>query len=113
LNRSDLYGRIYYGKLLPNKAKWEANLRTTLFSGDYGEIFYDYSYTDENFHDLYNKVPIERWVIHSIGFTVVCPWQRQLKGTFEAKNLTDNQVADLWGYPLPGRSYYVTINGAF
>ena len=113
LNRSDLYGGIYYDKLLPNKAKWEANLRTTLFSGDYGEVFYDYSYTDKNFHDLYNKVPIEKRVIHNIGFTVVCPWRQQLKGTFEAKNLTDTQVADLWGYPLPGRSYYVTVNGTF
>jgi iron complex outermembrane receptor protein len=113
LNRSDLYGGIYYGKLLPNKAKWETNIRATTFSGDYGEVFYGYSYTDKNFHDLYNKVQIERRVIHSIGFTVVCPWQHQLKGTFEAKNLTDTQVADLWGYPLPGRSYYVTINGTF
>ncbi len=113
LNRSDLYGGIYYDKLLPNKAKRETSVRGTVFSGDHGEIFYDYSYTDKNFHDLYNKVPIERRVIHSIGFTVVCPWRRQLKGTLQAKNLTDTQVADLWGYPLPGRSYYVTVSGAF
>ncbi|OPX32138.1 MAG: hypothetical protein B1H40_02945 [Candidatus Latescibacteria bacterium 4484_181] len=113
LNRSELYGGIYYGKLLPNKAKWETNIRATFFSKDYGEIFYDYSYTDKNFHDLYNKVPINRRIIHNVGFTVVCPWRQQLRSTFEAKNLTNTQVADMWGYPLPGRSYYVTINGTF
>ena len=33
--------------------------------------------------------------------------------TLEVHNITDNQVADLWGYPLPGRSYSMTLNHAF
>jgi len=28
---------------------------------------------------------------------------------WEVKNLTDNQLADLWGYPLPGRAYFASI----
>ncbi len=113
LNRSKLYGNIYYNKQLPNKAQWEINLRPTIFLGNYLEAFYDYSFTDQNFHDPYNKVPIEKRIIHNIGLKVMYPRWQVLKFTVEAKNLSDNQVADLWGYPLPGRSYYVIINGAF
>ena len=28
--------------------------------------------------------------------------------TVEAKNLTDQQISDVLGYPLPGRSYLVS-----
>jgi hypothetical protein len=27
----------------------------------------------------------------------------------EVKNLTNNQTADLWGFPLPGRSFFASI----
>ena len=32
--------------------------------------------------------------------------------SWELRNLTDNQVADLWGYPLPGRSYGLSMQYA-
>ena len=28
----------------------------------------------------------------------------------EVRNLTDNQVADLWGYPLPGLAAFLSID---
>jgi len=28
------------------------------------------------------------------------------------RNASDNQVADLWGYPLPSRAYFLSLNYA-
>ena len=28
----------------------------------------------------------------------------------EVKNLTGAQIADTWGYPLPGRAVFVSVN---
>lgn len=33
--------------------------------------------------------------------------------TAEAKNLTDDQAPDLYGYPLPGTSFFLTLRGSF
>ena len=31
----------------------------------------------------------------------------------ELNNLTDSQVADLWGYPLPGRAFFLSLKQDF
>jgi hypothetical protein len=30
--------------------------------------------------------------------------------SFEARNLGDNQISDINGFPLPGRCYYSTVS---
>jgi hypothetical protein len=38
---------------------------------------------------------------------------KRFKFTFEVKNLTNNQIADFRGFPLPGRSYFGTVEARF
>jgi iron complex outermembrane receptor protein len=33
--------------------------------------------------------------------------------SFEVKNLTDERVSDVLGFPLPGRAYVATVLGRF
>ena len=45
--------------------------------------------------------------VHSLG----CSWQvlPPLTLSFEARNITDNQVSDVGGFPLPGRSFFGSV----
>ena len=48
--------------------------------------------------------------LYNLGGTV--PLVEGIALSWELRNLTDNQVADLWGYPLPGRSYGLSVHYA-
>ena len=60
-----------------------------------------------NYLDRANLRPVPARHIHSAGIRMGVGGN--LEVTLEAKNLLDDQVADLWGYPLPGRAYFVTL----
>ena len=40
------------------------------------------------------------------------PLAQGLSLSLELRNLTDDQIADLWGYPLPGRFYGLSMHYA-
>jgi iron complex outermembrane receptor protein len=47
--------------------------------------------------------------IHNVILKIDTP----LKGVFvtaEGRNLTDNRVSDVHGFPLPGRTFYATLS---
>lgn len=111
LNRSTLYGGIYSGKHLPNKPDHDFSGRLELFGQRHGRVFYEYAASSETYRDRYSKVLVPRRAVHNVGGTLYL-LSGKVHATLEAKNLTDDQVADLWGHPLPGRSYYVTVRGA-
>ena len=69
-------------------------------------MFYEVDYTSGNYHDLYNKFPIPERFLHNLGVSLTIP---PLSVEGEVKNLTDRHASDLWGYPLPGRSYYLKL----
>lgn len=105
-NLSELYGGIYRGKQLPNRPTWTVHGRWNANFGKFG-IFYEADYTSGNYHDLYNKFPIPERFIQNMGMNFT---SHSLRLELEAKNLADRQVADVWGYPLPGRSYYIKLS---
>jgi len=105
-NLSELYGGIYRGKQLPNRPTWTVHGRWSTNFDKFG-IFYEADYTSGNYHDLYNKFPIPERFIQNIGISFTL---RPFRLELEVKNLTDRQVADVWGYPLPGRSYYIRLS---
>jgi outer membrane cobalamin receptor len=105
-NLSDLYGGVYRDKQLPGRPEWTAHNRLTV-RWRRTRWFYDVDYTAGNYHDLSNAFPIEERLIHGIGFHLSLS---RVGVDLEARNLTDEQVADLWGYPLPGRSYYARLS---
>ena len=52
---------------------------------------------------LIKRVAIYLFMFRMIGFGIF-----EFAG--EIRNITDNQIADIWGYPLPGRSFFVNIS---
>ncbi|ETW93254.1 MAG: hypothetical protein ETSY1_40020 [Candidatus Entotheonella factor] len=77
-----------------------------------GKLSYELDYISRNFLDRGNLDPVDNRLLHHLRLTVT-PLDKHLTMTFEAKNLTDNQVGDFRGFPLPGRSFFATIEGRF
>jgi hypothetical protein len=51
-------------------------------------------------------------VYHGLGIDVSLPWAG-LRVAWEWKNFTNDQTADALGFPLPGRSMFVTVSYGF
>lgn len=98
------------GNTLPNRPAH------TLFARVQGGVsrvtaFYDYSFEDGNFLDQSNRRPLASRHIHNVGVTVDV--KKGIQIGLEAKNLKNAQIADTWGYPLPGRAYFVNVQEHF
>jgi iron complex outermembrane receptor protein len=102
------------GKYLPNRPGLEAHAR--LSWAGYGlSAFYEYDYVSGNYWNAYNGVApnnsgplfdIRRF--HALGVTVPSGLPRA-SFTLEVRNLTNERVEDVMGYPLPGRSVFGTL----
>jgi iron complex outermembrane receptor protein len=76
-------------------------------------VFYEFDYIGGNYWNSYNGIPpnnedaarIRR--LHGAGVTV--PLGPAFEVTAEIKNITDERVEDVMGYPMPGRSVYGTV----
>jgi iron complex outermembrane receptor protein len=102
------------GKYLPNRPGLEAHARIS-WAGYRFSAFYDYDYISGNYWNAYNGVApnnkgplfdIRRF--HTIGVTAPTGLP-QTSFTLEVRNLTDERVQDVMGYPLPGRSVFGTL----
>jgi outer membrane receptor protein involved in Fe transport len=98
------------GKTLPNRPAHTLFARVK--SGvNRVTIFYDYTFEDGNFLDQSNRRPLASRHIHNVGMKVDVRKGVQLG--LEAKNLKNAQIADTWGYPLPGRAFFVNLQEHF
>ncbi len=104
-NTSDI--PYYRGNQLPARPEHELFNRLELLFG-WGKVFHELSWTSGNYLDAANFEKAETRRIHNLGLSVQPG--RGLTVTFELKNLTDEQVSDALGFPLPGRSYYATVS---
>jgi outer membrane receptor protein involved in Fe transport len=107
----DTSNTFSHGNTLPGRPRHELYQAFELFAG-LGKIVYEFNYIAENFLDRANAFVVDSRALHNVRLTVV-PFGQTLKLTFEAKNLTDNQVADFRGFPLPGRSFFGTVEVRF
>lgn len=105
---SDTFSR---GNQLPGRPRHELHQGIEWFAG-LGKLSYELDYISQNFLDRANLRPVNNRLLHNISLTLT-PLGKHLKLTFEAKNLTDNQVGDFRGFPLPGRSFFGTVEGRF
>jgi iron complex outermembrane receptor protein len=94
------------GNRLPGVPENELFLRTELFNR-WTKLFYEYNYLSDNFLDQANIRKVDSRNIHNAGISVY-PFKFTTV-TFEVKNIGDEQVADVLGFPLPGRSYFGTV----
>ena len=102
-NRTDVsYER---GRDLPNAPRHTFNLRVGA-SRRWGAIHYELNRENRLFLDKANLRAVPGRTIHSMGGSLQPgSWG---EWSLEIRNLTGNQLADLWGYPLPGRSYFIS-----
>ena len=97
----------YRGNQLPSRPAHDLNaslsytvhaLRTT----------YELHYLGANYMDRANLRATDARTLHALIFALRTPVDG-LSLTLEGRNLTDERVADVAGFPLPGRSVYSTI----
>lgn len=102
-NRTDVsYER---GKDLPNAPRHTFNLRVGA-SRRWGAVHYEFNRESRLFLDKANLRAVPGRTIHGLGGSLrPSDWG---EWSLEIRNLTGNQLADLWGYPLPGRSYFIS-----
>lgn len=94
------------GRQLPLQPADELYLRISGFHRA-GKIYYELSHVGGNFLDRANFDAVPSREIHTLGLTVTpFDW---MAITFEARNLTDNQIRDVGKFPLPGRSFFGTV----
>ncbi len=97
------------GNDLPNAPRHRLNTRLSLGLRS-AEIYGEFSRESRHFLDRANLRAVPVRALYNLGGTV--PLVEGIFLSWELRNLTDNQVADLWGYPLPGRSYGISMHYA-
>ncbi|WP_061224901.1 TonB-dependent receptor plug domain-containing protein [Leptospira weilii] len=120
------------GKILPLRSRHEF-ASTLSWKGKKLEIGIELLYIGAVFRDRTNEyinyIPERQiwnyfftWVLdsqsgesakNSLGDLKESVPSKEVLLTFEAKNFTDRRISDLIGYPLPGRSWYVTLSMRF
>ena len=103
-NRTDVsYER---GNDLPNAPRHTLNLRVEVARG-WGAVHYEFDRESRHFLDKANLRAVPGRTIHNLGGSLQpAGWG---EWSLEVRNLTGNQLADMWGYPLPGRSIFFSI----
>jgi iron complex outermembrane receptor protein len=77
-----------------------------------GRVFYDVDLIAENFLNRVNTERVASRAYHGVGIDLTLPLA-DLRLACELKNLTDDQTQDAAGFPLPGRSMFVTLSYGF
>ncbi len=97
-------------KRLPGRPKYELFNRVEIFT-DRFRLFHELEFVDECYLDRANLREIDSRTFQNAGFS----WSpaEHIMLTFEVKNLSDRHSEDVAGYPLPGRSFYGTIEAKF
>ena len=97
------------GNDLPNAPRHRLNTRISLDLGR-ADLYGEFSRESRHFLDRANLRTVPVRALYHVGGRV--PLVEGFALAWALHNLTDNQVADLWGYPLPGRSYGLSVHYA-
>ena len=90
------------GKFLPGRPEHELNTNVEVYNNK-GKVFVSSNWISSNYLDPLNtRVVDERFLINSgISVKPLKKWTL----SFEAKNISNEQIVDVVGFPLPGRSF--------
>ena len=108
VDRSDV--PHWRNRTLPNRPQHEGQIRAEC-GPDRIKTAYVLAFPGGSFLDRANLRPLHSRVVHNVG--VEFGLFRSTRLSFEVKNLTGNQVEDVWGYPLPGRGFFVGATSQF
>ncbi|MFH1378340.1 MAG: TonB-dependent receptor [Planctomycetota bacterium] len=102
------------GKQLPGRSEWEASARMDIQPTPFIRLFGELTYQSGAYWDRQNIVAVDSRAILNAGMTRKLPvFGVETTLTFEVKNITDNRLTDVARYPLPGRSWFITLVSAF
>ncbi|MCK4547969.1 MAG: TonB-dependent receptor [Candidatus Eisenbacteria sp.] len=102
-----------HGKRLPDRPELAAFGKVAWRRGRKA-VFYEFDYIGGNYWNSYNgippnsKDPVRVRRLHGMGVTLPVGLPG-MELTAEVKNITDEQVEDVMGFPMPGRSFYGTL----
>ena len=91
------------GNRLPGVPEQELFLRADVYN-DRFRGWYEFTAADDNYLDQANFEKVSDRRVHSAG--VSATWDRTVIFSFEVKNLTDERISDVLGFPLPGRAWF-------
>ncbi|HSA59295.1 MAG TPA: TonB-dependent receptor [bacterium] len=91
------------GNFLPGRPRHEASAKAAYFT-DWSRVFTDVTFQDGNFLDTQNVLRVDHRVLLGAGFSITYP--KRLTWGFEGKNLLNDRIEDVVGFPLPGRSFF-------
>ncbi len=94
------------GNDLPNAPRHIVHVNADLSVGNH-DLRYELSRESQHFLDKANLREVPGRFVHSAVARRRLWAASEFK--LEVRNLTDDQVVDLWGYPLPGRSLFVSV----
>ena len=95
------------GKHLPGRPVHSLYARAEYHLGP-GQLFYELDFLASNFLDQANFHEVSSRTVHTIGITTLLPWPA-FEVSVELRNFTNNQIEDIGGFPLPGRSVFGSI----
>ncbi|MFQ5478702.1 MAG: TonB-dependent receptor [Candidatus Binatia bacterium] len=97
-----------HSRVLPGIPEQELFARLRLDRGSWN-LAWEYDYRGRIFLDLANFVAVGGRSLHNLSFGLN-PFGPDLELRLEANNLTNEQALDVFGFPLPGRSWYFTLS---
>jgi iron complex outermembrane receptor protein len=106
IDESGIPGRD--GNQLPGRPQHEVYTRASVDIVESVGVFYELSFIAGNFLDQANFREVSSRTIHTVGTRLDVP-RTPFTLTFEARNLGDNQIEDVAGFPLPGRSFFGSL----
>jgi|GEM_PF-244927 len=95
------------GNDLPNAPRHALTARVVVRPHEGWQAHYEIGHDSRHYLDRANLQPVPARTLHGVG--VRHEMQTGASLAFEVRNVTDNQTADLWGFPLPGRSFFASI----
>jgi iron complex outermembrane receptor protein len=104
--------KFYHDKQLPGRAEFELFQRSEIYFS-YFRIFHELSILSENFIDRANLRKFDDRTIQNAGVIFYPFGSNKLSLSLEVKNITDEEVEDIEGFPLPGRSYFSKLTYSF
>ena len=99
----------YVGKELPLQPEHQFFQRVALRARGC-ELGYEFDHLGDNFLDRWNSSPVPRRELHTVDLKF--GW-RALALHTGVRNVTDERVADVAKFPLPGRSFFATSSLRF
>ncbi|MBI1798979.1 MAG: TonB-dependent receptor [Candidatus Eisenbacteria bacterium] len=98
--------KAWHGKRLPQRPGRQAWTRADLTRGG-ARLSAEIQYIGDNYLDRYNRYRVTSRTL--AGASLSAPFLAGTRGVVEAKNLGDNRISDVGGFPLPGRSVFVSM----